>query len=170
MKTSIHRGFTLIELMIAVTIIGILVAVTLPAYQGYTLRAKVAEGLVMASALKLAISETHQSKGARNMSCTSAADCGDIGAAPASATANVAAITSTADGTIAIAYQTTALGPNNLLVLAPWDSLPAVPVAVALNAAPGAAPAALYWKCGYQATGSAPATTIPAMYLPATCR
>jgi type IV pilus assembly protein PilA len=57
MKRSMQKGFTLIELMIVVAIIGILAAVALPAYQDYTIRARVAEGVVLAGAAKLAVSE-----------------------------------------------------------------------------------------------------------------
>jgi type IV pilus assembly protein PilA len=57
MKRSIQKGFTLIELMIVVAIIGILAAVALPAYQDYTVRAKVSELMLAASSAKTAVSE-----------------------------------------------------------------------------------------------------------------
>lgn len=58
MKRTMQKGFTLIELMIVVAIIGILAAVALPAYQDYTIRARVTEGLTLASAAKTAVSES----------------------------------------------------------------------------------------------------------------
>lgn len=61
---KIQKGFTLIELMIVIAIIGILAAVALPAYQDYTVRAKVSEGLTLADSAKLAVSETRMSNGA----------------------------------------------------------------------------------------------------------
>ena len=57
MKRTLQKGFTLIELMIVVAIIGILAAVALPAYQDYTVRARVTEGLILASSAKLAVAE-----------------------------------------------------------------------------------------------------------------
>ena len=61
---KVQQGFTLIELMIVVAIIGILAAVAIPAYQDYTIRAKVTEGLSLAGAAKVAVSETYSSRGA----------------------------------------------------------------------------------------------------------
>ena len=60
MKRSVQQGFTLIELMIVVAIIGILAAVALPAYQDYTRRAKVSEIVLAASACRTTISEVYQ--------------------------------------------------------------------------------------------------------------
>ena len=58
-----QKGFTLIELMIVIAIIGILAAIAIPAYQDYTVRSKVSEGLNLAGAAKLAVAETFDSEG-----------------------------------------------------------------------------------------------------------
>ena len=63
MKRSMQKGFTLIELMIVVAIIGILAAVALPAYQDYTVRAKVSEMILAGSSAKTAVSEAAQVNG-----------------------------------------------------------------------------------------------------------
>ena len=61
---TMQKGFTLIELMIVVAIVGILAAVAIPAYQDYTIRAQVSEGLSLASAAKAAVVESYGSNGA----------------------------------------------------------------------------------------------------------
>lgn len=73
-----QQGFTLIELMIVIAIIGILAAVALPAYQDYTIRAKVSEGVIMASGLKAGVSESFVDDGVAGITAYAAVIAGDI--------------------------------------------------------------------------------------------
>ncbi len=101
MKHTMQKGFTLIELMIVVAIIGILAAVALPAYQDYTVRAKVSELMLAASSARTCVTEAYQSSGGTTVPTTVAADCsiaplGKVGSATVAGGAS-AVITVTAN-------------------------------------------------------------------------
>jgi type IV pilus assembly protein PilA len=173
MNSKMQQGFTLIELMIVVAIIGILAAVALPAYQDYTIRAKLGEGVVMADALKLAINETFQTKGPGDMACTDITTCANIGATAPAATKNVDSVQSTSDGTITISYNASVLpGGANLLVITPIN--PATNVQ--FNAQTDAAGTPFQFVCGKSklagdvANPNEAATTVQAKYLPGGCK
>lgn len=106
-----ETGFTLIELMIVVAIVGILAAIAIPAYQDYTVRARVVEGLSLASSAKLAVAETTASSG--SFPTTQAAT---RYVTPA-ATPNVSSVTIGNNGIITITY--TAVAGDGTLTLVP---------------------------------------------------
>lgn len=187
-----HRGFTLIELMIVVAIVGILATIALPSYQDYTIRARVTEGLSLASMPKTMIGSEGVASQEDMVGIATVwnAQAGGNGATSKyvrSVLINAGAVgANTAD--ITITYDETTLGgvgaATNTLVLSPYIRANAGPIT--LLAAQSAAPpitGAIDWLCtsgagvgaGTQAaTGGfgAPATvgTLPSRYAPTMCR
>jgi type IV pilus assembly protein PilA len=121
MLNKMQKGFTLIELMIVVAIIGILAAIAIPAYQDYTIRAKVTEGLNLADSAKTAVAESFESAGTQGL--TAAASSWNSSFAPTKYVTSITmAGTGTFPGAITIKYNTTVitqLAGADTLVLTP---------------------------------------------------
>jgi type IV pilus assembly protein PilA len=182
MKRQLQKGFTLIELMIVVAIIGILAAVALPAYQDYTVRAKVSEGLVLASGLKPLVADNTTNgtpdadgglfKGlpvdaAGTVFCSAAGTCNmNNGAAATPVSKNVVSIVgTTANGQMIVTYNAAASG--QILQLTPSAN-------GALLVAGTIPSTTIRWTCyalGKAAVdGATNSATILAKFAPAECR
>jgi type IV pilus assembly protein PilA len=160
---SLQKGFTLIELMIVIAIIGILAAIAIPAYQNYTIRAQVTEGLSLADTYKNAVAEFYQNVGTFPTGVTKAGSATTVAMPGASVGKYVSAVTVDPNGNIAITYN----GTNANAKLKAANAL-FLNVGTDTNGD-------VAWVCGTAAAPlgvtlvAAGATTVPNQYLPSSC-
>ena len=190
MKRSMQKGFTLIELMIVVAIIGILAAVALPAYQDYTIRAKVSEAVIAASSAKSVLSEAFQSGGVGGLTAASTA----INATPVGQKSSKYVVSYCVDqvpgATCATAVN--AAGPWQINVAIAGTAANGIPTGLNNNTLrflprvqgvlpTDASTGAIDWACASATNATATArwsgiaftaagTALPAKYAPAECR
>jgi type IV pilus assembly protein PilA len=174
MKKAIQKGFTLIELMIVVAIIGILAAIAIPAYQDYTIRSQVTEGLNLASAVKAGVSEFYAQNGVWQTAMGPSTQAGTLGMDTNPSGKYVSGI-QLANGTIQITYSNVLPFQANANINGlRLDLRPTIS-----GAAAATSNGDVVWTCGKHtpvgvdpASGAAAAdgTTVLAKYLPSNCR
>ena len=163
---SFQKGFTLIELMIVIAIIGILAAIAIPAYQNYTIRSQVTEGLTLADGWKTAIGEYYDQNGAMPIGWSTTGGVGQIAQQAASTGKYVSSITVGAGGQIQIIYSNVAPNQANKALNGKQ-----------LDLSPGVnANGDVVWICGKALPPATPGlapqgdnTNVPAQYLPSSC-
>ena len=162
-----QKGFTLIELMIVIAIIGILAAIALPAYQDYTARAKVTEVVLAASTCRTAVSEASQT----GFSANPAADgfgCGETATGGTAPSQYVKSVNTTSGGAITVKAQNISqLGSKVDLLLQPYSDAALTTPSVAADFNRASVKQVKGWKC---VTGATAATAIEAKFLPASCK